>query len=225
MVAATPDVPAQIVTTATRLFAARGFDGTSLQDIADVVGVTKQAVIHHFSSKEQVRRAVLDGILAHWNATLPALLLAATATEDRFAAVLGELHRFFAADPDRARVILREALDRPAEVKRLLEGPVGPWLGAVAGYIQRGQHAGQHLPDVDAEAYVVHVLMLVLSAVAGSAVMQAPLGPDARERYDRELFRIVHAALFPTALPASASRVRATKSRPKSSKTTKSKAR
>src|SRR5579884_299295 len=118
------DVRAATVAAATRLFAAHGFEGTTLQDIADAVGVTKPAVLHHFPSKEHVRQAVLDGILAHWNDTLPRLLFAAAATDDRFDAVFDELHRFFAADPDRARLILREAFDRPAEQRKLLKGPV-----------------------------------------------------------------------------------------------------
>src|SRR5688500_17820107 len=108
------DVRTGIVQAATRLFAAHGFDGTAVQDIADAVGVSKPAVLHHFPSKEHVRQAVLDSILAHWNGTLPRLLLAATASADRFDAVFGELHSFFAADPDRARVVMREVLDRPA---------------------------------------------------------------------------------------------------------------
>src|SRR3984893_4818926 len=95
------DVRSATITAATRLFAAHGFDGTALQDIADAVGVTKPAILHHFPSKEHIRQAVLDGILAHWNKTLPRLLLAATASRDRFDAVFGELHRFFATDPDR----------------------------------------------------------------------------------------------------------------------------
>ncbi|HZU83335.1 MAG TPA: helix-turn-helix domain-containing protein, partial [Polyangiaceae bacterium] len=114
------DVRSATIAAATSLFAAHGFEGTALQDIADAVGVTKPAVLHHFPSKEHVRQAVLDGILAHWNRTLPRLLLAATAGRDRFDAVFGELHRFFAGDPDRARLMLREALDRPAELRKLL---------------------------------------------------------------------------------------------------------
>src|SRR4051812_42040683 len=136
--AAEPDVRAAVVRAATRLFAAHGFDGTALQDVADAVGVSKPAVLHHFASKERIREGVLEAILEHWQKTLPRLLLAATASEDRFEAVFGELHRFFAADPDRARVVLRETLDRPAEARRLLVGPVRPWLDAVAGYIRSG---------------------------------------------------------------------------------------
>ena len=37
---------------ATRLFADRGFAGTSLQDIADATGLTRPALYHYFGSKE-----------------------------------------------------------------------------------------------------------------------------------------------------------------------------
>jgi len=190
------DVRAATVAAATRLFATRGFDGTALQDIADAVGVTKPAVLHHFRSKEHVRQAVLETILAHWKEALPRLLLAATASEDRFDAVFGELHRFFAADPDRARLVMREVLDRPGEMRKLLRGAVRPWLDAVAGYIRAGQQGGRHYADADAEAYVVHVLQLVIAAAASAPVLGAALGEGARARYDAELARIARASLF-----------------------------
>jgi TetR/AcrR family transcriptional regulator len=194
--AASVDVRARAVTAATRLFAAQGFEATSVQAVADEVGVTKQAVLHHFPSKEHLRHAVLDAILAHWNETLPKLLLAATASEDRFDAIFGELHRFFSRVPDRALVVLREALDRPNEMKKLLRGAVRPWLDAVAGYIESGKKAGAHYADVDSEAYVVHILQLVISSSAAAVVTMSVLDHDARERYDRELARIARASLF-----------------------------
>lgn len=211
--AAALDVPARAVAAATRLFAARGFEATSLQEVADEVGVTKQAVLHHFPSKERLRRAVLDAILAHWTDALPRLLLAATAGGDRFEAIFGELHRFFSSAPDRARVVLREALDRPAEMRRLLRGPVRPWLAAVAGYIESGRRAGLHFPDVDPEAYVALVLQTVIAAAASAdltaSVLEAPRrgAAAARARHDRELARIARASLFlPPRTPRSSSR-------------------
>ena len=191
-----PDARAAILEAATRLMAAHGFDGMALQDVASAVGVSKPAVLHHFPSKEHIRRAVIDAILEHWQGTLPRLLLAATAGEERFAAVFGELHRFFAADGDRARVVLREALDRPLEAKKLLAGPVRPWIQAIAGYIREGQAGGRHYPDADAEAYVVHMLQLVLAATASAPVTMPLLGEGARARYDKELARIARASLF-----------------------------
>lgn len=200
------DVRSATIAAATRLFAAHGFEGTALQEIADAVGVTKPAVLHHFPSKEHIRQAVLEGILAHWQQTLPRLLLAATASRDRFEAVFGELHRFFAADPDRARVMLREALDRPAELRRLLRGPVRPWLSAVAQYVRSGRESGRHYADLDDEVYVLHMLQLVVNATACASVSSAVLDDDQEARYDRELARIARSSLFPPRADAKAPR-------------------
>ena len=190
------DVRGATVAAAMRLIAAHGFEGTALQDIADAVGVTKPAVLHHFPSKEHVRQAVLDAILSHWNEALPRLLLAATGSGDRFDAVFGELHRFFAQDRDRALVVLREVIDRPAESKKLMRAAVRPWLSAIAEYIRAGQGTGRHFADVDAEAYVLHIMQLVISAAAAAPVTSAVLDGDVKRRYDRELARIAKAALF-----------------------------
>jgi AcrR family transcriptional regulator len=191
-------VRAQALAAATRLFAARGFDATSLQAIADEIGVTKQAILHHFPSKDRLRDAVLGAMVAHWQETLPRLLVGATASEERFEMVFGELRRFFAEDPDRARLVVREALDRPAEVQRLLADAVRPWIAAVASYIRDGQAHGRHFPEADPEAYVAHILYFVIAATAAADVTHAAIEPSPAglERYQRELGRIAKAALF-----------------------------
>lgn len=181
---------------ATRLFAERGFEATSFQDVATAVGVSKQAVLHYFASKARLREAVLEAQVAHWHEALPRLLTAATASEDRFEAVLGELVRFFTSDPHRARVVLREALDRPAETKALLKGPVKPWLAAVAGYITRGQRRGEHHATLDPDAYVALMLELVIVACASAPLLDAAVGEGGRARVTGELLRIARTALF-----------------------------
>jgi TetR/AcrR family transcriptional regulator len=212
------DVSASALAAATRLFARRGFDATSLQDIATEVGVTKPAILHHFPSKEELRRAVFATILDHWREKLPAILLAATASEDRFDGVLGELRAFFEADPDRARLVVREMLDRPDEIRTLVAAHVRPWIAAVALYIDRGKEKGEHHADVDAEAYTVHALTLVISAVASEAIALGVLERPgvsherARDRYAKELRRIARSSLFteraaPVRAPATSSAV------------------
>lgn len=47
-------VESEIQEHAARLFAERGFAGTSLQDIADSVGITRQALYYYVKSKEEV---------------------------------------------------------------------------------------------------------------------------------------------------------------------------
>lgn len=48
-----------ILDQAAALFARRGFAKTSVQDIADAVGLSKAGLLHHFPSKDALREAVL----------------------------------------------------------------------------------------------------------------------------------------------------------------------
>ena len=53
----------RVVEAALDLFAEHGVSGTSLQMIADHMGVTKAAVYHQFKTKEDIVSAVIDPIL------------------------------------------------------------------------------------------------------------------------------------------------------------------
>ena len=50
----------QILETAQRLFAEQGYDATSLQMIADEMGLTKAAVYYHFPAKVDIRHEILQ---------------------------------------------------------------------------------------------------------------------------------------------------------------------
>jgi AcrR family transcriptional regulator len=70
--AAAPTTPAKarIVSAAAGLFSEHGVGGTSLQMIADAIGVTKAAVYHQFKSKDEIVVAVAHDELARVEAVL-----------------------------------------------------------------------------------------------------------------------------------------------------------
>ncbi|MDD4850517.1 MAG: TetR/AcrR family transcriptional regulator [Gemmiger sp.] len=49
-----------IITTSAKLFAEKGYDKTSMQDIADTLGMSKGGIFHHFSSKEDIFNAAME---------------------------------------------------------------------------------------------------------------------------------------------------------------------
>ena len=195
------DVRSQILSAATRLFAAQGVGGTSLQQIADAVGIKKPSLLYHFESKDVLHAAVLDALLSRWNETLPALLRAAS-REDRFDAILDETFAFFVAEPDRARLLLREALDRPTQMRALLTKYVAPWMTAVTDAIAKAQTAGLFRADASPEAYVVMVIHLVLGTVATAPATSRLAGATGRAKdavppeLVAEAKRVAKAALF-----------------------------
>ena len=54
------DKQIQIIDTAERLFAERGFDGTSVRDIADEAGVNVAMISYYFGSKEKLMEALFE---------------------------------------------------------------------------------------------------------------------------------------------------------------------
>ena len=189
------DVREHILRAATRLFAERGFDGTPLQAVADAVGVRKPSVLYHFASKDALRSAVLDAMIARWTEVLPTVLLAAA--KDRFDAVLDSITDFFAADPDRARLLMREALDRPDALHTLLATHVRPWVQVIAAQLARARERGHVQADADVDAYAATVVHLIVSTLAVESTLSAFLPEGASpERLRREVRRLARAGMF-----------------------------
>ncbi|MEV0093058.1 TetR/AcrR family transcriptional regulator [Streptomyces sp. NPDC050738] len=56
-------VPQRLLAAATRLFAERGYDRTSVQEIVEAAGVTKGALYHYFGSKEDLLHEIYARVL------------------------------------------------------------------------------------------------------------------------------------------------------------------
>jgi AcrR family transcriptional regulator len=94
----------QIRAVALEMFAERGYDGTSLREIAEQLGVTKAAVYYHFKTKEDILVSLLEDFLAQvdelldWAQDQPAGQATRRALVERYAELLsgraGKLARF-----------------------------------------------------------------------------------------------------------------------------------
>lgn len=199
------DARSQILRETTRLMAAHGAAGTSIQDVADAVGLRKASVLHHFPSKDILRRAVIDALLSRWADVLPRLLLSGHQDpEARLDAVLGEFVSFFGDDPNRARLLLRELLDRPAELEQYLAETVAPWLSVVTLALDAAKQRGRVRADLDPPAFAIHLIGLVLTSFATADAIGPLLEGDLtakRARIVAELGRVARASLFPDGGP------------------------
>ncbi|MGM0558918.1 MAG: TetR/AcrR family transcriptional regulator [Myxococcota bacterium] len=198
-----PDVRTQILQEATRLFAEQGFDGTSIRAISDEVGIAKPSLLYHFPSKDELRRVVLEQVFSHWSDVLPELLKVATSGEGRFESLMTEVLSFFLADTNRAKLLTREMLDRPEEINEQLRKFLSPWMHLTADYIRRGQEEGIIYEDVDADAYILHIIQMVVGGLSTSIVYGGLLEENssddattAEQRQVQEIIRIAHSSLF-----------------------------
>ena len=106
------ETPARLIAAATRQFAARGFPGASIASIAQDLGLTKQALLHHFGTKEALYAAVLEGLSNR-------IMAALGDTSDPVKA-FDRLHDHGMAQRDDMALLARELLDhdRRAETGR-----------------------------------------------------------------------------------------------------------
>lgn len=97
---------AAILKAARKLFSARGFDATSMDEIAAGAGVAKGAVYHHFESKEEIFTQVLEGVQAELaSRPTPPAILKMTDTLDQIVALVLR-YLIDANGPDFRRILL-----------------------------------------------------------------------------------------------------------------------
>jgi len=80
---------ARIISAALELFARNGVGGTSLQMIADTIGVTKAAVYHQYNTKDEIVLAAAEAELARLEAVIDAAEAEPSRTQARKTLVTG----------------------------------------------------------------------------------------------------------------------------------------
>jgi AcrR family transcriptional regulator len=141
------DTRGRLLETALKLFTQHGVEGTSLQMIADALGVTKAAVYYHFKTKDEITEAVAAPALRQLGTIVreASALRRRGAQVDHVLAGIVELvvgHRalaaVFSSDPGVARALERSLHDG-SNVKQclteLLCGPEGDPAAKVAGHV------------------------------------------------------------------------------------------
>jgi AcrR family transcriptional regulator len=113
--ATTPRLPraqrrAQIVRAAATAFVRAGFDGTSMEDVAGEAGVTRLIVYRIFETKEDLYRAVLEGVAERLTAAFGETAPTGRSEEPFVAPALLSVAR---ADPDAFRLFWRHSAHEP----------------------------------------------------------------------------------------------------------------
>ena len=96
---------------ATELFAERGFLGVSLAQVAEGLGLTKQAVLHHFCSKEQLYAEVLAQIAVELENVITAAQHKESTPEAQLVCVFDALHQSRPGSRMRTKLLVRELMD------------------------------------------------------------------------------------------------------------------
>lgn len=135
-------VERRILDAALRLFAERGFDGTSVQGIVEAAEVTKGALYHYFDSKDDLLYEIYHSLIARQLADLGAVLAEGPPPREALHAVLTGLIRSTAEHIDEAKVFSREMHRLDSARMRSIRADRRRYHVTFRGIVERGQRWG-----------------------------------------------------------------------------------
>lgn len=188
----------RILAAATTAFGTRGYDGTSLDDLAGELGIRKQTILYWFPSKEALLAAVVDRCAHEVTGRLVDALEGAGDGFGRVEAMVRAMFRLAARHPSMLGLLREVTRLGPPASTRLLDR-LQPLIDQASGFLEGEMVAGRmrhHDPRL--------LLLAAYSMVTGMAtevdVLRAfgeePTLPSLLRRRD-ELLSLLQAALEP----------------------------
>ncbi|WP_031468694.1 TetR/AcrR family transcriptional regulator [Sciscionella sediminilitoris] len=162
--ASTPPAPmrTRILRSAVRLFAERGFDATTVQEVVADAGVTKGALYHHFSSKDDLLYEIYGSIIGRQQAELTAIAERGLSAAETVREIVVGVVQSTADNAEEALVFFRESHKLDQEHNANFRADRRAFHEHVRTVIERGQQSGEFSAVVPADT-VVQVAMGVVN--------------------------------------------------------------
>jgi AcrR family transcriptional regulator len=189
----------RLMRVAIKLFAALGFDGTSLQQIADTAGLDVATVERQVGGKRDLYLAVVRRLFEEERAAREETMarFSARTPEETVASlhrVLDDYVEYTISHPERTLLWVHRSLLDAADVDELEQQFIQPILQVVLDGLQPALEKGYMDPEVDMELAIWTVIWMVQGiTTAGTVMGHIPGPPDAQytQRFERHLHMLI----------------------------------
>ena len=163
------------VTIAAACFAVSGYHGTSLAAVARAAGVTKQALLHFFGSKEKLYAAVLGDLAQRLQAEVAAA--ADPDTMHHLRSYFAQFHAQATSGGSDIRLVVRALLDSDAAARNW---PLKPYLETLLALIAQTP-GGAAMPQAMRSAWLSQQIGTVQYMAIAAPAIEGMFGPDSRK--------------------------------------------
>ena len=147
-------VPQRLLASATRLFAERGFERTTVQEIVDAAGVTKGALYHYFGSKDDLLHEVYARVLRLQQERLDSFAGADAPVEQRLRDAAADVVVTTIENADDTMIFFRSMHQLSPEKQRQVRAERRRYHERFRALVEEGQRTGVFSSAVPAELVV-----------------------------------------------------------------------
>ncbi|WP_239154013.1 TetR/AcrR family transcriptional regulator [Amycolatopsis sp. FDAARGOS 1241] len=147
-------VPRRLLKQATKLFAKKGFDRTSVQEIVEAAGVTKGALYHYFGSKDDLLYEIYARVLREQTSQLERVASSAAPLRERLAAAASDVVVSSIDNLDDNTIFLQSMHQLSAEKRKMVRAERRKYHERFRRLIEEGQASGEFRSDKPADLVV-----------------------------------------------------------------------